>query len=174
MDTKDRIEFGMMVFTGLLALATFLLAWLTRRLELTWIKTSAEQIGVNNWLVLQQRFDSKDMRRARTALAAQLKSYTTAKHEKISEVVLDFFEDAGTLYKLGYLNKKLADSSFGYYACRWWEAAKSYVDHERKLHKEDQTLFEDFEALAKSMRLQGEVIDHEEVQSFLDSELKLS
>jgi hypothetical protein len=184
MDAKAWIELAMAVFTGLLAGATFWLAFLTRKLELAWLKapsdqvgawfkTSAEQIGVNTWLVLQRRFDSKEMRRARKTLAAQLKNYSMEAHDEISEMVPDFFEDAGTLYELGYLNKQLGGSSFGFYACRWWEAAKACIDHERKLHKEDETLFEDFESLAKSARLQGEAIDHEEVARFLDDEMKL-
>src|SRR5439155_9334917 len=117
--------------TALLAGATVCLAWLTYRLEKAWVKTSseqiqawfktsAEQIGVNTWLVLQRRFDSREMKRARKVLAEQLRTYTTAKHREISETVLDFFEDVGTTYKEGYLNKKLAESAFSYYACRWW------------------------------------------------------
>jgi hypothetical protein len=137
MDAKSWIETAMAVFTALLAFATFRLAHLTRKLETAWVntsseqikawfKTSADQIGVNTWLELQRRFDSKEMRRARKKLAEQLKTYSAAKHAGISEIVTDFFEDAGTLYKLGYLNKDLAESSFSFYACRWWEAAKAY------------------------------------------------
>jgi len=131
MDTKSWIELATAISTSLLACGTFALAWLTRKLEKAWFTTSSHQIGVATWLELERRFDSEEMKRARKKLAQQLKAYTAAKHGKVSETVLDFFEDVGTTYKEGYLNRKLADSAFGFYACRWWEAAKAYVDHEQ-------------------------------------------
>src|SRR6266851_4281105 len=121
MDAKEMIEASVAGATLLLAIGTFWLAWITRRLEKAWFRTSSEQIGVNTWLVLQRRFDSREMKKARKVLSEQLQTYTTAKHGEISETVLDFFEDVGTTYREGYLNKKLAESAFSYYACRWWE-----------------------------------------------------
>jgi len=172
-ETKSWVELSTAGATLLLAGATVWLAGLTRKLEKAWFRTSAEQIGVSTWLELEHRFDSKEMKSARRKLAEQLKNYSTSKHARISETVLNFFESVGTASKQGFLNRKLADSSFGFHASRWWEAAKAYVDHERKRHKEDGSLFEDFQDFAKCMRREGEVIDHDEVQRFLDDELKL-
>jgi hypothetical protein len=149
------------------------LAWLTRKLEKAWFKTSSDQLGVTNWLEFVRRFDSEEMKRARKRLAEQLKDYTVSKHKKVSETALNFFEDVGTTYREGYLNKKLADSTFGFYACRWWEASKAYIDHEQKRHKEDTTLFADFRHIADVMRLPDEVIDHDEIQRFLEDEMQL-
>ena len=170
MDTKEKIEACVAGATLLLAVATFWLALLTRKLEKAWVKASGDQIGVSTWLELERRFDSKDMKRARKKLAEQLKVYSTEKHADISEAVFEFFEDVGTLYRQQCVNRKLADSAFSFYACRWWESAKAYVDHERRVHGEDKTLFEDFEYVAKAMRLPNEVIDQEEVQAFLKDE----
>lgn len=173
MDTKDKIELSAAFATFLLAAGTFWLGWLTRNLEKAWFRTSAEQIGVNTWLTLQRRFDSREMKRARKALAQQLKAYSTVNHGVISETVLDFFEDVGTTYRHGYINKKLAESAFSFYACRWWEAAKAYVDHEQKLHNDDGTLFEDFKHFAETTRLDDETIDHNELERFLEDEMRL-
>ena len=183
MDTKEKIELSMAILTGLMACFTGWLAVETRKLAKSWCKTSSEQIaawfqtssdqiGVTAWLELERRFDSEEMKRARKKLAQHLKDYSVTKHGKVSETVLNFFEDVGTMYKEGYLNKKLADAAFGFYACRWWEAAKAYVDQEQKRHGEDATLFEDFKAVAELMRLPGEVIDEGEVQRFLGDEAK--
>jgi hypothetical protein len=161
------------VCTGLLAVATFWLAYLTRKLEQAWMKTSLDQIGVQVWLQLEGRFDSKEMKRARKKLAEQVNSYSISKHSGISEMVPEFFESVGTAYSDGFIHKRLADSSFGFYVCRWWEALKAYVDHERRLHGEDKSLFTEFERLAAALRMSEETIDHDEVQRFLADEMKL-
>jgi hypothetical protein len=181
---KVVVEIALAVFTAAMAGFTAWLAWETRRLGKSssesstkqieaWFKTSSDQIGVKTWLELEQRFDSEEMKRARKKLAQQLKDYSVNKHNKVSETVLNFFEDVGTAYKMGYLNEKLSESSFGFYASRWWEVTKAYVDQEQKRHGEDATLFEDFKYFAQKMRLPGEVIDGDEIQTFLDDEMKL-
>jgi hypothetical protein len=63
---------------------------------------------------------------------------------------------------------------FSFYACRWCEAARAYIDQERKRHGEDATLFERMEDVAKLMRLPDEVIDNDEIQLFLEDEAKLN
>ena len=181
---KAVAENMLVLFTAAMASFTAWLAFETRRLGKSssenstkqieaWFKTSSDQIGVKTWLELGQRFDSEEMKRARKTLAQKLKTYSVNKHSKISETVLNFFEDVGTAYKMGYLNEKLSESSFGFYASRWWEVAKAYIDQERKRHGEDTSLFEDFKYFAEKMRLPGEVIDGEEIQTFLDDEMKL-
>ena len=151
------------IATAVMAVATLWLAFESKR-------ASFRQIGVQTWLELEQRFNSEEMKSARKKLAQQLKDYRPTKHEKISEAVLNFFESVGTSYKLGYLDKKLANSSFSFYACRWWEVAKPYIDQEQKRHSEDDTLFEDFMYIARKMRQPGEKIDKEELDRFLKDE----
>jgi hypothetical protein len=156
----------MTIATAAMAVATFWLVCESRQ-------ASFRQIGVQTWLELEKRFDSQEMKRARKKLAQQLKAYSPNKHDKISETVLNFFESVGIAYKSNYLDKKLTNSSFSFHACRWWEAAKPYVDQEQKRHNEDITLFEDFKDLAKLMRGADEKIDDTELQRFLDDEERL-
>ena len=154
------------VFTAIMAKATFKLASEAR-------EASFRQISVQMWLEFQKRFDSQEMLRARKMLAGQLRAKTPPEGEKISETVLNFFEDVGLAYDKGYLERELADDSFGFYLCRWWAAVKSYVDDERRRHNEDTTLFARFETLADTMRLPDEIIDNRELRLFLDDESKL-
>lgn len=178
------VEMATVLFTATMACFTAWLAWETRKLEKgwretsakqieAWLKTSTDQIGVKTWLELEKRFDSEEMKRARKKFAQQLKAYGLPNHDKISETVLNFFESVGVVYKEGCLNKMLAESSFSFHACRYWEAAKAYIDQEQKRHDEDATLFKDFQDFAKSMRLPDEKIDDEEIKRFLADEMKL-
>jgi hypothetical protein len=172
------------LFTAAMACFTAWLAWETRKLENSWreasaqqvetsLKTSTDQIGVKTWLELEKRFDSEELKCARRRFAQQLKAYGIPSHDKISETVLNFFESVGVAHKEGYLNKKLAESSFSFYACRYWEASKAYIDQEQKRHDEDATLFEDFQDFARAMRLPDEKIDDEEIERFLMDEMTL-
>ncbi len=150
-------------------IATVVLAFESRQ-------TSSRQIGVQTWLALEPRFDSNEMKRARKKLAEQLDSYdsNSTKHNKITEEVLEFFESVGTVYNYKLLNKELADSSFSYYANRWWEAAKTYVDKERKDKGDDNSLFSEFEKLVKTMRKKCDpVIDDKDLKNFLADERRL-
>lgn len=146
-----------------LAIATFWLVSESRR-------SSFREIGVQTWLEFQKRFDSSEMIQARKKLALQFDKFDSTKTNRVSETVLNFFEDVGIAYKNSYLDKNLADSSFSFYACRWWEAAKPYIDQERRRHGEDKTIFEDFEFVAKQMRNPDEKIDANELHSFLKDE----
>jgi hypothetical protein len=154
------------IFTAIMAGATYMLAKESR-------EASFRLISVQMWLEFQKRFDAAEMLSTRKTLAAQLKSKTQTKSDRISETVLDFFEDLGIAYEKGYVEKELAEDSFGFYLCRWWESLKSYVDEERKRHNEDDTLFANFEKLAGKVRLPDEIIDDRELQRFLDDEARL-
>lgn len=167
----------LMVATVWLALETRWLAkeWrdTSEKQVKTWIQTSTDQTGVQTWLALETRFDSKAMSLAMKELAVQLENYNPTNHGQVSEEVLEFFEDVGTLYNRGLLNKQLAASSFGYSATRWWEAARSYVYEERRRQGDDPTLFDDFEKFAKAIRMPGEKIDAESLRRFLQEEKDL-
>jgi hypothetical protein len=166
-------EAWMTISTGVLAGATSLLAFLTFRLELAWKKSSSQQLGVQTWLNVQSRFDSKEMKRCRKKLAQQLDPYKQAEHDKTAEELFDLFEDIGTLYDLKLLNRELAESAFSFYVNYWWRAAKSYIDRERMLHGDDDTLFEDFEKLAKAWRHFDPEISDEKLKKFLEDEKHL-
>ena len=162
------------VITGLLVLATLWLVWVTRKLTLETREGSRRQIGVQTWLSLVNRLDSAEMKRARKKLAALLANYDRTKHDKVNETVLDFFEDVGTTYELGFLDHNLADSTFSYYVTHWWEAAKAYVDQERINMGGDQAddYFGYFQRLAKALHYCD--IDDKAVQSFLKEESRLN
>ncbi len=159
--------------TWILAVATVTLAGATVWLALESRQGSLRQIRVQTWLVMEPRFDSKEMKLARKKLAKQLDPYDQSKHDQITEEVLELFESIGTIYNLGLLDKKLAASSFSYYANYWWEAAKSYVDNERRMRGDDDSLFSEFEKFAGAMRKEDPKIDSKALKDFLDNEKRL-
>jgi hypothetical protein len=91
-----------------LAVVTTVMACATCKLASDSKESSQRQIGVETWLDFEKRFDSTEMLRARKTLAKQLQSDPTSKDVVISERVMDFFEDLGVAYRLGYVNKELA------------------------------------------------------------------
>ena len=161
------------ICTGALAAATFLLALLTFRLELAWRKNSTQQIGVQTWLNLQSRFDSKELKRCRKKLAQQLDPYEQSEHDKVVEDLFDLFEDIGTVYDQNLLNRQLAESTFSYYVNHWWRAAKPYIDHDRMLHRDDNSMFIEFEKLAKAWRHRDPEISDGALKRFLEEEKHL-
>jgi hypothetical protein len=154
-----------------LTTATLLLVAVTLWLVIETRAASKRQLGVQTWLALIQRFDSTEMKQARKLLASQLSAYETTKHDRVSETVLDFFEDVGTVHRLEYLDKHLADSSFSYYAALWWEAAKAYVDEERRRKGGDDSLFEEFQDFADKVR--REPVTSDALRAFLADESRL-
>ena len=174
------VELLMLVFQVVLACATVWLAISTWTLAKSTVKVvdetreaSVRQLGVQTWLQLASRFDSAEIRRARARLAEQIEKYDPSKHDAITEEVLDVFEDIGTVYKLGLINKELADSAFSYYASRWWEVANTYIYQERKRNKDDE-IFCDFEAFAKEMRRPDEKLDGLDLKKFVNDEKQLN
>ncbi len=152
------------IATLALVAATLWLVWETR-------SASKRAIGVQTWLTLLKRFDSTEMKQARKRLAAQLGAYDRTKHDRVAETVLDFFEDVGTSHRFGYLERKLADSSFSYHAAFWWEAAKAYVDEERRRKGGDESLYEEFQDFAQKMR--REPVTADTLRAFLSDESRL-
>lgn len=154
------------VATVILAVATFWLAFEARR-------GSIRQIGVQTWLSLQERFDSPEVKWARALLAEQCSPYNPSKHDEMSETVMELFESIGTVYNEGLINKKLASSTFSWFATRWWEAVKPYIDEERRRQDDDQTLFEEFEKFASHMRKHDPKIPSVDLSRFLANEKRL-
>ncbi len=154
------------ICTALMAVGTFWLAADAR-------KSSFRRIGVETWLELETRFDAKEMKKSRKKLAKQLSPYVPTKHDQITEEVLELFESIGTLYNRGLINIELADSSFSYYANHWWEAAKPYIDQERRKKHDDHSLYSEFQELVKKVRKHDPVIDEKALADFLNDEKKL-
>jgi hypothetical protein len=170
---KGKMESILAYSTVFLALVTATMAWQTWRLAVESKDASYRQIGVQTWLDLEKRFDSPQMLRARKKLAQQLRQKTPVKRDDISDTVPCFFEDLGTLYRTGYIDQKLATSSFSVYATRYWEALRPFVDEERRRYNADSTISEDFEFLAKTMRQPNDKIDQQQLDQFLDDESRI-
>ncbi len=162
----------------LLAISTLALAIFTAAMALsTWklADEAREAAGVQTWIEFQKRFDSNEMIRARKKLAIQLQpSATPLSMGCVSETVMNFFEDLGTIYRLGHINTDLAESSFSWYGCRWYEATTAYINGQRKRNNDDGTIFKDFEDLAKAMRMPNEKIDEQAITKFLEDEAGLT
>jgi hypothetical protein len=121
-------------------------------------------VGVTFWMSRQQneavrndlrvrlqldfidRFDGPRMVKARKELARIFLS--TAPHDQIKELVMEFFEDMSLFLQRGYLDEELIWSTFGFYGVRWWAVCKGYILEERR-RQSDSTLFTDFEDLTK-------------------------
>src|SRR4029077_925651 len=101
-------------------------------------------------LALESRFDSEDLTRARRKLA-ELMPYDSSKYDGVGEDVLNFFESVGTVFNEGYIDKKLAESSFSYYAVGWWETMKGFINEERG-RKGDPSLYKEFEKFVDNVR----------------------
>ncbi|MGA2323078.1 MAG: hypothetical protein ABSG22_04445 [Sedimentisphaerales bacterium] len=153
----------LVAFTGLLACATL---WLAFEAHMG----TSRQISVQTWLTLEARFDSNDMKGARKLFAEQCDPYNPLHHDEMSEEVLDLLESIATVYNEGLLNKDLAESSFSWYATRWWEAAKPYIDEERRRKGDDQSLFGEFETFAREMREYDPKITSDDLKKFLSDE----
>ena len=132
-DQKEgRATWLLTIFTGILAIFTAALAmasfWTIREAR----RASGEQLGVQTWLYLDPRSDSKELTHARKNLAEQLDPYNPENRAKMDHDILEFLEDVGSLYNRNLLNKELARSSFSWEAIRWWEVAKVYIADERR------------------------------------------
>jgi hypothetical protein len=153
------------IFTAALVAASFLTIREARR-------ASSEQLGVQTWLHVDPKFDSKELRLARKHLAQQLDPYVPAKRAEVNDDVLNFFEAVGVLYKRNLLNKELAESSFSYWAVGYWEAAKIYIADERRA-EHDESIYGDFEAFAKAMLKRKPLLSDAELKDFLAAEKEL-
>jgi hypothetical protein len=165
---------GTTIATLCLVGATLALVGVTLWLVIETKGAAKRQLQVQTWLVMAKRFDSEEMKRARKTLAKAIQTYSADKHGKISETVMDFFEDVGMLWKHDHIDKKLVVESIGFYASRWWAAVQPYVYNERRRHKDDETIFADLEFLAKKTRLPHEQIDDAELKQFLEDEGRIA
>lgn len=148
------------IFTGLLAISSFLALYLTkksireqREISLNSLKEqhniSLIDLKVRNQLRFEENFESQIMKERRKRLAQQLLKHIA--HDKIQEEVLDLFESVGIFLRRGYLDQELVWCNWGYYAPQWWNACKDYILMERKIHNDDQTLFEEFQYLVDKL-----------------------
>ncbi|MGD0036639.1 MAG: hypothetical protein ABSC53_05025 [Bacteroidota bacterium] len=148
------------IFTGLLALSSFVALYLTHRSikeqrEISLRSTNEQReialsdLKVRNQLRFEEIFDSQITKNKRKLLAHQLLKH--AAHDKIQEDVMDLFESIGTFLRRGYLDQELVWCTWGYYGPHWWNALKDYILTERKNHNDDQTLFEEFQYLADEL-----------------------
>ena len=60
-------------------------------------------------------------------------------------------ESVGTVYNCDLINKKLAESSFGFYVAGWWQIAHKYIEQERKRQGNDDDIYKEFQIFAEEM-----------------------
>jgi hypothetical protein len=170
MNKKGTNEHLLAYSTVALAIFTAIMAFQTWNMAKESKDASYRQIGVQTWLEFEKRFDSREMLKARKVLALELKNKTMRQSDDNADTVSDFFEDLGTVYKGGLIDPKLANSSFGYFATRYWEAMRPFVDEDRRKSGGDKSLDEDFEFLGSAMIHPNDKLDENDLQSFLADE----
>jgi len=168
----ERAAWLLAIFTGVVAIFTAALvaaSFLTIREAR---QASSERLGVQTWLYVDPKFNSKELELARKHLAEQLDPYVPAKRAEVDDDVLNFFESVGLLYKRNLLNKELAESSFSYWAVGYWQAAKVYIADERRA-EHDESIYGDFEAFARTMQKHKPRLSDAQLKDFLAAEKAL-
>ncbi len=175
---EQSLMYGTWALVGVTLLLVGVTFWMARKqvdLLREQTKDARANLQLQNHLTFAARFDSRELQSDRKLLAQRL--LEGAPHDKISENVLDFFEDLGLFLRRGYLDEELEWDTFGFYAVRWWAACKDYILEERK-RQNDETLFTDFENLVRTLR----TLDAKsglaeptaaEVKAFLEGEFRL-
>jgi hypothetical protein len=157
-----------------MAAATHNMVVETHQMALDSKEASATQLGVQTWLLIQQRFDSDEMKRVRRRLATQLTpTYDPKMFSEIDTTLLDALDDVGALFNRELIDRDLVGGQLGFYVDRWWIACKPYVDDVRK-RNQNQDYFSGFEALAKVMAQNDPHLSDEDVKRFLSDESHLA
>jgi hypothetical protein len=148
-DVLGTVFTGALVLgTGCLALFTYKLVVATQELFKETKVAAARQLGVNTWLYFVNRWDSGEMQLKRKKLAIAI----VPQHDMgESHTVLDFFEQVGTAYRLGCIDKELVYSSLSYDAKNWWIILKKEVERVR-VQLKDNKVYDEFEAMIESLR----------------------
>ena len=149
--------------------ATMVLAGFTVWLVLETKSAAKKQLGVNTWLYFINRWDSKQMKAARTKLAWQLQ--VTEENRSIDDTVLDYFEQVGTTFSTECIDKKLVWSALSWDAVHWWAALEKHVKGLR-LKFDDITTYAEFEALVRAMN--DPPPDQAELDRYLKDETELA
>ena len=151
-DWKGLIDLVLATATVALAWKTWNLATATKQMADEARESSLRQIGVQTWLTLEKRFDSREIKLHRQELVDKLRLLgTVATHNDIDETLFELFESIGSLYNRGLIDKQLAESSFSFHAAGWWQLAKKYIDSERKRHNHDDEIFCEFQKFGEAM-----------------------
>jgi uncharacterized UBP type Zn finger protein len=175
----DHPEFLTALATVVLAFFTWRLAVATNLLAQDTKEIATKQVGVNVWLVFSEKFDSDKIQKNRKNLANEFLSDLATvsqgykKSEKpnlVSNNLMGFFEDLGTVYNQNVIHTQLTDETFCYHVRRWWLAVKEDVDQIRKKHP-NMKLFCEFEKMASSMEEEkDEPISPNQLSDFLTQE----
>ncbi len=131
--------------TWVLAAATVTVVWLQLRLM-------RRTLSAEVFARLNDRWDSPEMRRRRSRLAAALKAMKVEDVEPhVVEDVINFFEDLGTMLRHKYIEIGPAWQAFSVVSRHYWAAfGEKYVTDMRE-EFEDSTFYTEFEFLARRM-----------------------
>jgi len=136
---------GMIYVEILLAIAAWAGVFVTFHMAREQTDLLRTDLKLRLQLKFSDRFDDVRMKGYRKRLAEQLLRNTP--HEEIQEDVMNFFEDMGLFFELGYLDERFVWGTFSFYLTRWWSACKEYIVEERNRQNFDQSLFSKFECL---------------------------
>jgi hypothetical protein len=118
-------------------------------------KSARLSLGIEVLLRLDERFDTKRMRcarsRAAVVLISLLKNEITPDNERLREAddILDFFEELGLMFKEGVLNERFLHSYFFTFISTYWEAAEKYISYARQ---QESAVWGGFKYLYQRMR----------------------
>jgi hypothetical protein len=113
------------------------------------ILTSKQSTKVQLSLQLTERYDDKQMRENRKALAKALIVNTTRPTPTQIEAVIDHLETVADLTHRGWLDRGIVHNSFSVSVRHWWEALKVDINAMRESYH-DNTLYEELEKLANT------------------------
>jgi hypothetical protein len=135
-------------------------------------ESAAIQLGVNTWLHFIDRWDSAQMHRERKSIADDVRNRQVTGG---SDPILDFFEQLGTVYRLGCIDKERCDSSFSHDAEKWWAALADYVLNLRTGMR-NPSAYNEYEAFVKTLNAEHpgrSTIGQKELEVYLQGEIEL-
>ncbi len=167
--------------TILAAIAAFFAVGATVRSTAKQIDNSRFVLGVDLLFKMDERFNSKGMKRTRSegarALLDRGEQLSTARYENADDI-LDFFETLGLMTRRGALDKEMVWSTFFPWIEVYWLASQEYVKSEMI---EELETWKDFKNLYERMVVVEKIktkkpympLTSEEKSKFLHDELDL-
>lgn len=164
-----------------LAVATIASVWLQIRANNAQVRERREQTQIEQTLRLAEKYESSQMRKARSDLAAVVLNEALAGRPSDAqcEPILDFFETVGYMDSRGLLDEGIFFNEFSVPVLHWWPALEKQVTHLRQDVYHDTTIYEEIERLSRKVAADEQANNHpapspDKVQAFLRTEVLAS
>jgi hypothetical protein len=108
------------------------------------LKFSERDLHIRTQLLLDEKFNSIRIIKARKSVANELLNH----EENPWETVMEFFESMGLLLRKESLDEEMVWATFSFYITGWWEASKAFIE---KKSSTDDTMYSDFKFLIERM-----------------------